>query len=194
MEIEIPEYIKDYSKDVEFYLKCVQESENGLCSASGVAQLASLTNDPEFDCSIDSLYRRMRKARDISFGNPRTNSEAGLYGTCKYVWCIKISDRPNHYRFLTKEEDAKFDELIGFYYMSNPAKVKREALLNDSLRAKEISVEDYFTQLDKLEIHSFSNIIHLFKGETGLQIVRATEHEVIQSMLAEIEFEKEKNN
>lgn len=175
--IELEEYIPDFSKDVQFYLQCVQAEKDHLASASGIATLAFLTEQPEFECSMDTLNRRMRKARNISFGDPKENSD-GMYGSCQYVWCVKEYDRPNHYRYLTEEEEALFDKLLGDYYASSADRVKKEALLMDTFQNTEMSKEEFFLKREELKLHNFSHLIVLFKAHTGLQIVRATEHDI----------------
>lgn len=180
-EIYYPIYIKNLNGDEEVYLKLVKEADEHLTSISGMAEVLSCTEEYR-QSSIGSIKYRMRKAGVAGFGITRDDSSYGKYGSRKYVWAIKLYDRDNHYRHLTEEEEKIFDELITAVYMSEPERVKKAALLEKTFKEdKDMTKEEYFEQKELLGLDVFYDVIRKFTDKTGLQIVHATEHDIIES-------------
>jgi hypothetical protein len=87
-----------------------------------------------------SLYYRLSKAGNQAFGKNRVINKIdtptlGAYGYREMVWAIKVDDY-NHYRYMTKDESKRFDEIVSVLCMKEPEIVKKEALLDEMLREK----------------------------------------------------------
>lgn len=180
-EIYYALYVKDFSKDAEIYLEIVKNSNEHLCSISGIAEVAKY-RDEFRTCSASGIQKRMTKAGITGFGITRDDNSYGKYGSRKYVWAIKLYEDNNLYRHLTEEEEKIFDELITAVYMSEPERVKQAALLEKTYKEdKDMTKEEYFEKKELLGLNIFSGVIRRFKDKTGLQIVHATEHDIIES-------------
>lgn len=181
LAIYYPEYIKNLDGDAKLYLTIVKQSQDQLCSISGIAELLR----EEFkDCSLDGLIKRMRKAGIKAFGVTKEEDSRGMYGSREYVWAIKLYDAPNHYRYMTPEEEARFDEIISGFYTTQPERVKKAALLEQSFKEDNtMTKEEYFKKKEALNLNVFYDVIKLFKKETGLQVVHATAHEIDEMYL-----------
>jgi hypothetical protein len=92
------------------------------------------------------------------FGETKELISAGEVGMREYVWAIKLDDF-NRYRAMTEEEEKRFDEIISSCHAASPEKIKRAALLEESLRNKEINNDEYFELKDRLGLDTFKDCI-----------------------------------
>ena len=163
-----PTYIKEMDKiDDETFLREVRRTGNLLSSVTGIANKLMGLN-------FNQVRYRMNKAGNRCFG--RFGDENVLFDAIKSVnpsvgerekvWAIKIyGGNPNRYRYLTYDEHKLFDTLITDFYGGIDAdKIKRIALLEDDLKNKEISVDEYFTRLKVIRGFDFFDIIAAFKS------------------------------
>lgn len=179
-EIYIEEYIKNFNPkgDDALYLKAVQEAPDHLTSISGI--VAKLVMEPEFKgISSRTLEGRISKAGVRAFGVTGDPKSRGLCGSRDYIWAVKLYDRPNHYRRMTDEENEIYTQLISAYCLGEPEKISRAALLEDAfLHSESMTKEEYFELKIELGLDYFTEIITQFKHKTGLQLARATLHEI----------------
>ena len=170
---------KKIIEDKKLYLKEVEDcikKQDGLATISGMSrkyvQIGVYENE-------NTARRRLSKAGEELFGSTKELLSHGEAGIREYVWAIKVNDY-NIYRAMTPEEEKRFDEIISTCYSENPEKVRQAGLLQDALRAKEISVDEFFEKQDRLGLDTFKDCIFKFKDETGDMIVRCTRHELMQ--------------
>lgn len=184
-EIIIPYYIKNISIEDKYYVDAIRETKNGLATIAGIVR--KLKRDkPEFkDIPEETLYKRMAKAGDRAFGKTADSSSKGAYGTRHYIWAIKVDDY-NYYRFMTEEEEAVYKKIRDKYCKDKAEIIEKEALLKDAYKNKEISAQEYADK--SLEIDFFNCVLVEFLAETGLKLVRTTEHELYESQLKFIEM------
>lgn len=179
-EIYIEEYIKNFNPkgDDVLYLKAIQEAPDHLTSISGI--VAKLVMEPEFKgISPRTLEGRISKAGVRTFGITGDPKSRGLCGSRDYIWAIKLYDRPNHYRRMTDEENEIYTQLISAYCLGEPEKISRAALLEDAfLHSESMTKEEYFELKTELGLDYFTEIMTQFKHKTGLQLARATLHEI----------------
>ena len=162
----------------KIYLKEVQQSEDNITSLSGMSE--KLCSTQEFsNVSLETMRGRMRRAGEKAFGITLDETSRGLYGSREYMWAVKLYDAPNHYRYLTIEEEQIFDTLVSNFYSTNPERVKKAALLEEAFKSNnEMTKEEYFKEKERLNLNVFYDVIKLFKQETGLQVVHATAHDI----------------
>lgn len=176
-----------YSPDVDddkFYLQKVLEAKDHLASISGITELALREKEYE-DLSYYQVEKRMKRAGERCFGVTKDLTSEGKYGRREYVWCIKLYGRPNRYRYMTKEEDEIFDELIDNLYKAMPRQNKRKKILLEQLNRKntEMSAAEYIQKQNELSKgYNFADVIRIFRERTGQQIVHATRHDIEESM------------
>ena len=184
-EIIIPYYIKNISIEDKYYVDAIRETKNGLATIAGIVR--KLKRDkPEFkDIPEETLYKRMAKAGDRAFGKTADSSSKGAYGTRHYIWAIKVDDY-NYYRFMTEEEEAIYKKIRDKYCKDKAEIIEKEALLKDAYKNKEISAQEYADK--SLEIDFFDCVLVEFVAETGLKLVRTTEHELYESQLKFMEM------
>lgn len=182
-EIIIPEYVKNLDDDVRTYKEIVETQPNHLTSISKIVSDLQCTKEYQ-NISSSTLQKRMTVAGKKAFGITSEKDSRGIYGSREYVWCIKLYSGPQHYRFLTEEEKKIFDELTSSYYAENTDKVQQAALLDNAFAKTDMTKEEYLSKKELLGLNLFSNVIYHFKDKTGLQIVRATRHEIEQCMSA----------
>lgn len=166
-------------QDKSLYLQEIEQCiryQDGLATLSGMSR--KYVEQGVF-ANESTARRRLTKAGEELFGITKELMSHGEVGAREYVWAIKL-DNYNKYRAMTPEEDKRFDEIITTCYGTNPEKVRRAGLLEDALRTKEISVDEYFEQMDRLGLDTFKDCIFQFKEETGNMIVRCTKHELMQ--------------
>lgn len=189
-EIYSPIYVKEMDKiDDETFLREVRKTGNMLSSVTGIANKLIQEGDKNYmGLNFNQVRYRMNKAGNRCFG--RFGDEEVLFDAVKSrnpsvgerekVWDIKVcGGNPNRYRYLTYEERKLFDTLIiDFYGGIDADKIKRIALLEDDLRNKEISVDEYFVRLKVIRGFDFFDIIAAFKSQTGEQLVRVAQHEI----------------
>lgn len=179
-EIIIPYYIKNISIEDKYYVDAIKETKNGLATIAGIVR--KLKRDkPEFkDISEETLYRRMAKAGDRTFGKTVDSTSKGTHGTRHYIWAIKVDDY-NYYRHMTQEEETVYKEIRNKYCKDKAEIIEKEALLKDAYKKKEISAQEYADK--SLEMDFFNCVLVEFVEETGLKLVRTTEHELYESQL-----------
>lgn len=175
-------YIDTYDKagevkDKQCYLQEIEEcvqTQDGLSTLSGMSRKFVRKG---IYSNEHTARRRLAKAGVELFGVTKEIMSHGDAGSREYMWAIKLDDY-NHYRLLTPDEEKRFDDIISAYYSSNVERVKKAALLTDSLRAKTIDSDEYFEQIDRLGLNVFQDCIFQFRNETGYMIVRCTQHEL----------------
>lgn len=179
-EIYIPTFVKNISVEDQYYIDAIRETSNGLATISGITR--KLKRDkPEFkDIPEETLYKRMSKAGDRAFGKTADDNSKGTHGTRHYIWAIKV-DNYNYYRFMTAEEEAIYKRIRDKYCKDKAEIAEKEALLKDAYKKKEISAEEYAEK--SCELDFFGEVLSEFRAETGLQLVRTTEHELYESQL-----------
>lgn len=179
-EIYIPTFVKNISVEDQYYIDAIRETSNGLATISGITR--KLKRDkPEFkDVPEETLYRRMSKAGDRAFGKTADDSSKGTHGTRHYIWAIKV-DNYNYYRFMTTEEETIYKRIRDKYCKDRAEIAEKEALLKDAYKKREISAEEYAEK--SCELDFFGEVLSEFRAETGLQLVRTTEHELYESQL-----------
>lgn len=189
-EVYSPTYVKEMDKiDDETFLREVRRTGNMLSSVTGIANKLIQEGDKNYmGLNFNQVRYRMNKAGNRCFG--RFGDENVLFDAIKSanpsvgerekVWAIKVyGGNPNRYRYLTYEERKLFDTLITDFYGGIDAdKIKRIALLEDDLKNKEISVDEYFTRLKVIRGFDFFDIIAAFKSQTGEQLVKVAQHEI----------------
>ena len=163
---------------------------NGLCSLSGMARkLISLYPEEWGKLSESTIKERLRKAGIAMFGETnlpiyrkeQEERRSGPLGYREYCWAIKISDL-NEYRFLTKEEDKKFEILLESYGITQKDIAAKEQYDKEKLeefKTNKITKEEYILAMSHSEL--FPNLLTRFKEITGLTLVRSTYHEVLES-------------
>lgn len=84
-EIIIPYYIKNISIEDKYYVDAIKETKNGLATIAGIVR--KLKRDkPEFkDIPEETLYKRMAKAGDRTFGKTVDSTSKGTHGTRHYI-------------------------------------------------------------------------------------------------------------
>lgn len=177
-EIYIPTYVKNLDDDVKLYLQEAQKAEDNITSISGISEL--LCAKEEFNnVGLRTMEGRMARAGIKAFGITKEEESRGIYGSREYVWAIKLYDAPNHYRYMTREEEQRFDEIIVSFYTSSADRVKKAALLEEAFKSDtSMTKEQYFEAKERLNLNVFTDVIWQFKSETGLQIVKATAHDI----------------
>ena len=181
-EIFIPNYIKRISNDDSLYLEEIRACKDGLSSILGMVRKIKKEKEEFKNIKENSLRYRLTQAGNRTFGKTSDENAEGIYGTRHYVWAIKVDDF-NKYRFMTLEEQQIYIEIRSKYIKNKEEEVERLALLKDAYNSKEISALEYIEKSFEC-VDFFGEVIVEFKARTGLQIVRATEHEL---------FEKEGN-
>lgn len=191
-EIYIEEYDKNLSiNDQKLVLEEIRsciETQGGLSTISGMSR--KCVKNQIFP-SISTAKKRISKASLNLFGETKTLTSHGTAGSREYLWAIKLDDY-NHYRYMTKEEEKRFDDIICTCYAIKPEQVKQAALLENQLKEKEIDVDEYFELKNRLGLNTFKDCIFKFKEETGYMIVKCTKHEIENSMPWEDENQEEK--
>ena len=82
---------------------------------------------------------------------------------------------------MTPEEEKIYKKIRDKYCKDRAEIIEKEALLKDAYKKKEISVERYADK--SLEMGFFNCVLVEFVEETGLKLVRTTEHELYESQL-----------
>lgn len=158
-EIYIPTYVKNLDDDVKLYLQEVQKAEDNITSVSGISEV--LCAKEEFNnTTFKTMEGRMRRAGIKAFGITKDEESRGIYGSREYVWAIKLYDTPNHYRYMTKEEEQRFDEIITSFYASSADRIKKAALLEEAFKSDEtMTKEQYFEAKERLNLNVFTDVI-----------------------------------
>ena len=192
-EIYVDTYIKNLaSEDSEVYLNLVDESKDNICSLSGMARkLQYLYPNTWGQYSFDQIIKRLTKAGIALFGktnypvyrqDKQEERYSGPYGYREYCWAIK-EDNYNKYRFLTKEEDEIFGKLLDSYNISSKdiaLKEYTEKQLKKELLEGTLTKEEYVAISSQMEF--FPMLLKKFKELTGLTLVHATYHDILESI------------
>ena len=177
-EIYIDTYIKNLDDDVKLYLEEVKRAEDNITSIVGISEVLCATEEYA-TIPLRTMEGRMSRAGKKAFGITVDETSRGIYGSREYVWAIKLYDAPNHYRYMTLEEEAIFDSILSGFYSTNAERVKKAALLEEAFKHDaSMTKEDYFKEKERLNLNVFYDVIRLFKQETNLQIVHATAHDI----------------
>lgn len=174
-EIYLPVYTK-LMKDVEVYKQMVEKQPEHLTSISAMTKELKKTKEYN-DLSEKAIEYRMAKAGTVGFGITKEENSRGVYGSREYIWAIKL-EGPVYYRYFSEEEKQLFDELTVGLYSSNPDKIQKAALLDESLKKGEMTTEEWSEKKDALGLNVFSEVLYKFREKTGLIVVRATKHQI----------------
>ena len=137
-----------------------------------------LENNEYKDISEDTLYRRMSKAGDRTFGKTIEKNSRGTHGDRHYVWAIRV-DKYNHYRKMTEEERVIYKQLLKEYCIDEKTqeKIEQDALVLDAFKNHEITAQEY-AEYKLYSCNFFTEVISKFKEQTGYLLVRTTKHEL----------------
>lgn len=174
-EVDIEVYRGDLSKDVEEYKQQVEKAP--LNSISNIAKQAQ--KKPQYNhLTKRQLERLMTKAGIIGFGVTADENSKGIHGSRSYLWSIKTNDPDHPYRNLTAEEQQIFNEYTMAIFKERPEVAQKMALLLDEFRHSDMTKEEFINHEDRLNFEgTFQDVIFKFREDTGLILVRATEHE-----------------
>lgn len=179
-EIFIEEYDKtlNLKADIMYYKEirfCV-EKQDGLSTVAGMSR--KLIQTGEFK-SFSTAKRHMTRAGNLLFGKVEGLHGEGIAGARDAVWGIKLDDY-NHYRLMTEEEEAKFNEILKTYYSSNPDKIKQAALLDIEYKNSDsMTKEEYYSKKEMLGLELFADCIYKFMEMTGFLVVHCTKHDLL---------------
>lgn len=181
--IYIDTYVKNLDDDVKLYLQEVWRAEDNITSIAGISEV--LCSTEEFaSVPLRTMEGRMSRAGKKAFGITIEEDSRGIYGSREYVWAVKLYDAPNHYRYMTCEEEQAFDKIVSGFYSTEPERIKKSALLEEAFKnSSSMTKEEYFKEKARLNLNVFYDVIRQFKKETGLQIVHATAHEIDQEYM-----------
>lgn len=178
-EIYIEEYIKDFELDMQAYYEQVKKFP--LNSISNIAD--EIKEFPRYsNLSKSQRERRMSQAGKLGFGETKEEDSRGIYGTRRYQWSIKL-DKPAEngkpYRDLTAEEQQIFNEYTTAVFGERPEVIQNLKLLDDKFKHTDMTKEEYLNHEARLAFDgTFQDVIFKFREETGLMIVRATDHDL----------------
>lgn len=175
-EIYIDEYEGDLSQDVQTYLEEVRKYP--LNSISNIAN--SIIINPQYaHLSEKQREKRMRKAGVTGFGVTAEELSKGIYGSREYVWAVKLVEGSKPYRYMTTDEEGKFRSHIKEIFDSKMEVVEKMALLDKEFETTSMTKDQYLNHKDRIAFkETFSSVLYRFKQETGLTLVRATQHEI----------------
>lgn len=177
-EIYIEEYINDFEKDIEIYHEQVKKYP--LNSISNIVR--EISELPRYKHLSDSQKkRRMTKAGVVGYGATKEKNSRGIYGTRNYQWSIKLDKvKPGQkpYRDLTEEEQLIFNKYTSVIFGERPDVVQNLRLLDEEFKTTDMTKEEYLKHEARLAFDgTFMDVIFAFREETGLMIVRATDHD-----------------
>lgn len=178
-EIYIEEYVRDLELDIQTYYDQVKKFP--LNSISNIAD--EIKNFPRYEKLSDrQRKRRMSAAGKLGFGETKEEDSRGIYGTRRYQWSIKL-DKPaangKPYRDLTAEEQQIFNEYTTAVFGKKPEVIQNLKLLDDKFKNTDMTKEEYLNHEARLAFDgTFQDVIFKFREETGLMIVRATDHDL----------------
>lgn len=172
------EYVKGaFKQDDKCFLVELCQCNEGLSSASGMARKIEKEGNMPEGIKIDTLRKRLIKARDRTCGKPIGREEGiGICGRSKYVWAIKI-DNYNKYRKMTEEEEQDFKQIAKDFYNGKIDELIEIGLYEtlDEDEEDEATAEEIRSQQAKLHI-TFKDLLSAFYLKTGLRLVKVTEH------------------
>jgi hypothetical protein len=164
----------------------VKASNEGLTSASGIAELAREELLSFQNLTESQAKYRIRKARDRCQGKIPTNIDplaGGIYGSRKRVIAIKIYDKENLYRHLTNEESNNLNNLIHNSVKDDSPEIQKEKMIleEEYKRNNEMTKEEYLKALDKINSKgccNFGTVQRKFRELYKLQLVIVDENEI----------------
>lgn len=168
-EIYKKKYEKGYNRLVyAAYAKAVKE--NSLCSVSGLHAIYGFSRDT------------ITKARNDLYGekpieiDPKAHGELGYRSLC---WAIKLEGL-NNYRYMTEDEEKKFNSLISIVSGSIDPKIlaKKELILQYCVKHN-LSAATYQDIIESKNMNFFQDVILRFKDETGLMAVQISDHQIL---------------
>lgn len=169
---------RQYAK---IYLEEAMEAENHLTTTLGMARKVKKERPHCQELKVNTLRNSLSKGGNEIFGKTNFPDDRfaykGPYGYREYVWGVKLSDY-NQYRYLTEEEEKRFDELLAAAYALPAEKAKTMALLDQSLKDKQIEIDDYFSKREELDLCNFKGVLQAMFIEFGIIIVKCTYHEI----------------
>ena len=189
-EIFVSEYNKNLNTDAsKEYLIQVKEANSNLCTIAGMTRKLRIEYpDTWGKLSESAVIKSLRNAGIALFGETnlplyreQEEKHSGPCGYREYCWAIKVNDF-NKYRFLTEEENKIFDDLLQSYNISSKDIALKEQVEKEYKRQlvkREITIEEYDRKTSNIEL--FPQLLSKFKKETGLVLVHATRHEILES-------------
>lgn len=124
----------------------------------------------------------MTKAGVTGYGITKERDSRGIYGTRNYQWSIKLDKvKPDQkpYRDLTEEEQLIFNKYTSVIFGERPDVVQNLKLLDEEFKTTDMTKEEYLKHEARLAFDgTFMDVIFAFREETGLMIVRATDHNI----------------
>ena len=177
-EIYLDTFVKDVSEDDKVYVNEIKQCNEGLSSVAGMIRKLKLENKEYKDISEDTLYRRMSKAGNRTFGKTIEKDSKGTHGNRHYVWAIRV-DKYNHYRRMTEAEKVIYQQLLSEYCddKKTQEQVEQDALVLDAFKNHEITAQEY-AEYKLYSCNFFTEVAGKFKEQTGYLLVRTTKHEL----------------
>lgn len=177
-EIYLDTFVKDVSEDDKVYVNEIKQCNEGLSSVAGMIRKLKLENKEYKDISEDTLYKRMSKAGNRTFGKTIKKDSKGTYGNRHYVWAVRV-DKYNHYRKMTEKEKIIYQQLLSEYCddKKTQEQVEQDALVLDAFKNHEITAEEY-AEYKLYSCNFFTEVVGKFKAQTGYLLVRTTKHEL----------------
>lgn len=170
-----PFYVKD--KKYQIIKEDVKKmwDASGLDSCSRIAdEICNIRSEEEIG-KPTTVYDKTRAVRNELYGKPMSGVP-GTDGTCSYVWCKKL---PNgRLAHLSEEEQEIKTKLLKKYFSTADEKT---AMVQTMIENGELSKEEawqYYSKIINLPAN-YSNFMHDFKTQTGIQLVRGTQRELL---------------
>lgn len=173
-----PKYIKKGSQSFEFIKSKLNEvwSDDGLDSCKRVCY--EILETSELMIADSTAYHYTLKSRDDLFGKPF--QEAGVLGSCKYVWCKQ--NEMGKLCFLTEEEERQKEFLIKKYFGDA---TEKQIIVQGMVEAGEITKEqawDVLTRMTNMKGNNFLAFLRELQETIGCKIIRGT---LVERMLLE---------
>ena len=185
-EIYRYEYERGFSMKLDqIYLQEVL-AHDGLSSVSGISEKYELSR------------HQVVKSRNRLFGEHAkeiVENAHGILGTREYVWAVKISNAPNDYRFMSYDEEDKFNQLIESVYGQLSAEdIKLQQKIIAECAEQGDSAQQLKEKLESRKLNFFDKVICRFKKDTGLQLVHINYHEILLMILKNSDVDEEYKN
>lgn len=177
-EIYLDTFVKNISEDDKVYVNEIKQCNEGLSTVAGMIRKLKLKNEEYKDISEDTLYKRMSKAGDRTFGRTVEQDSKGTCGSRHYVWAVRV-DKYNYYRRMTEEEEIIYKQLLNEYCDDEKTQeqIEKDALVLDAFKNHEITAEEY-AEYKLYSCNFFTEVVGKFKSRTGFLLVRTTKHEL----------------
>jgi len=118
-----------------------------------------------------TAYNYTLKSRNDLFGKPF--QEAGVLGSCQYVWCKQDNETGKLY-FLTEEEEKIKGLLIKKYFGDA---TEKQIIVQGMIEAGEITKEeawDILTKMTNMKGNNFLNFLKELQKMIGCRVIRGT--------------------